>query len=74
MSELKRFNHGRLGNFIGASFDHDNGVGRAGHAQVQGALFHLWNSGVNDQFAVDPPHADGSHWSRPRHIGDRQCR
>ena len=60
-----------LGDFLGAGFDHDDGLTRAGDHQVELALVHLVDGRVHDELIVDDPHPDGS--DRPLE-GDRRDR
>ena len=53
LRQLQRFDHQGFVHFVGASLDHDDGVGAAGDAQVQAAFRHLRDRGVDDELTVD---------------------
>ncbi len=50
--QAQRLHHRILRNLVRAGFHHQDGVLGAGHAQVQGAVFHLAGGGVDDESAI----------------------
>ena len=58
VAEEDRVDQGLLGDLAGAAFDHDDGVVRAAHDQVEVRLVALGVGGVEDELAVETPDAD----------------
>jgi hypothetical protein len=59
MGQLDGLENDGFGFFFRSALHHDHGLAAGGHDQIKGAVFHLLESGVDDQFAVDP----GGHGS-----------
>ena len=72
VGELERLQHHVLRHLVGAGLDHQDRVGRAGHAQVQGAGLHLGRRGVGHEAAVDVANAHRAHGAVPRYVADGQ--
>ncbi len=53
---------------------HQQCLGGAGQPQVERAVLHLRDSGIDDHFSVNISHAHGSHRPVERDVGDGQCR
>ena len=61
-----------FGQFASEAFDHGDGVARAGHDEVEIALFHLRVRRHDDEFAVDAADADGGRRLQKRNRRDVQ--
>ena len=60
-------------NFIGTTFNHQDGIRGSGNAQVEVRFFNLGVGGVEDEFTVDTANPYGAHRSTPGDVGDHQC-
>ena len=74
MAQLERLKYEILGEFISTGFDHQDGIGGAGHAQVEGAGRHLRDGWVDDELAVDETHTHRADRTFPRDIRDHNRR
>ena len=70
----QRGHHDVFGDLVGAAFDHQDGIARAGHAQVEVGLLELLEGRVDDELAVDPADAHGADRAAEGDVGDRQRR
>ena len=64
--------HHLLGQFLGLGFDHQHGVGGAGHHEVERALLHLVDHRVQHILAGDIADARGADRPHEGHAGQRQ--
>src|SRR4051794_36728235 len=72
--DVERVEDLRLGDLARAGLDHEDGLVRAGHDQVElGALEGLLRR-VDDEVALDLPDPDRAHGLRERDVGDHQRR
>ena len=67
-----RADHFRVRHFLGARFDHQNGVFGAREGEVNGALFLLREAGINHVFSVHTTDDDRAGGARPGNVGDGQ--
>ena len=72
--QAQRFHHGILWNFVGAGFHHQDGVLGAGHAQVQGAVFHLACGGIDDESTIHIANTHRADWLSQGNVRDHQRR
>src|SRR5581483_11633529 len=68
----QRLDHRRLIDLIFPTLDHNDGVFRPGPAQIEAAIFHLRNGGVDGDLAVDQSDAHTADWPFPGDVGDGQ--
>ena len=63
-----------LRHLVGASLQHHHGIGRAGQAQVQAALFHLRDDGVENQLPINVARPHRPHRPHKGDVGDSEGR
>ncbi len=74
MGKLQRVDHGVFGNLAGLAFHHADGVGRAGHDDVERALVHVAHVRVGHEFVFDQRHADSADGLEQRNLGNVERR
>ena len=74
VSQAQRFQHHLLRHPSGVSFDRQNGLCRAGQAQIDGAVLHFGGGGVENVLPADVAHPHCAHRSVEGDIGDGQSR
>ncbi len=72
MGQGQGFQHGGLGQFIGARFDHHDGIGRTGYHQMEIADLQCLQVGIHDKLALHPADLHTGHRPRERDIRNRQ--
>jgi len=72
VGHLERVDHRLLGDALGSSLDHQDGVGRAGDHEVEVRVGHPRRRRVDHQRAVEESHPHRPDWARPWDVGDRQ--
>ena len=70
MTEFQCGDHDIFGDFIGAGFDHQDGIARAGDAQVEVGFVDFGEGGVGDELAIHAPDAHGGNRTVPGDVGD----
>ena len=68
-----RTEHDVLGQLLGLEFDHQHGVGSAGHHEVERALGHLVDHRVQHVLAADIADPGGGDRPEEGHAGQGQC-
>ena len=72
LRELERLDHALLRDLLGARLDHDDRVPSACNHQVQAALLHLRNGGVDHQLTVEATHPDRADGALKGDLRDAQ--
>ena len=68
VTKFERGDHHIFGDFIRAAFDHEDGVFRAGDAQIKVGCLDFGVGRVDDELAVDASHAHRADGSVPGDI------
>ena len=68
VAELNRIHYGVFSGFAGAGFNHHDALGGAHHHDVERALAHLFIGGIDDELAIDLPHANRAHGVRKGNV------
>ncbi len=74
LGALQRRHHDILGDFIRAALDHQQGVARPGHPQIEVGVLQILEGGVDDELALDAGDANRSDRSAKGHVRDGQRR
>ena len=74
MAEGEGLDHVGFLDFLGAALDHHQGIGGAGHEEVNVAAEALLDGGVDHHLAVDAAHADAAHGVHEGDLADDQGR
>ena len=74
VAEVEGLDHVGFQHFLGAALHHHQGVGGAGHQQVDVAVSALLDGGVHHQLAVDAAHADAAHGVHEGDLADDEGR
>ena len=72
MAEFDGVNHPVFLDFVGSSLDHDDGLCRANHHQIQLAFAHFAVGRIDDKFVVQQADTHGSDRSLEGNVGNSQ--
>jgi len=73
VSEANGLEHLVLWKLVGAGLDHQHGLCRAGHRQIQGALLHLGQQRVDHELVVNVRYLDAGRRASEGNVRDGQC-